>query len=187
MREIFQKLSANSKVFLVTLLPCYIAFSTYGQSIMGHPAFLCVGAFYGYQSTVISQCSEDFCCQPFNLIVPVLAYLCSQQQNMMQNSNFSNIGNKGEIKAIIPVKTVSKYQLCSTGDTHLPPETLMSLSNSYNFCIRDKKKIRKMIKQLEKGSKQSKWNFPQRRGWSQQQVIFKKMATQWQQSERHLS
>ena len=29
MREIFQKLSANSKVFLVTLLPRYIAFSTY--------------------------------------------------------------------------------------------------------------------------------------------------------------
>ena len=28
--EIFQKLSANSKVFLVTLLQCYIAFSTYG-------------------------------------------------------------------------------------------------------------------------------------------------------------
>ena len=33
MREIFQKLSANSKVFLGTLLPRYIAFSTYDCNI----------------------------------------------------------------------------------------------------------------------------------------------------------
>ena len=33
MRGILQKLSANTKVFLVTLLPCYIAFSTYVDGV----------------------------------------------------------------------------------------------------------------------------------------------------------